>query len=309
MPLRRRGWRGARYRVEILNEGNTPINLGMAATESDEQLRIRFTDQRTLIEPGVRAEIGLRARTTKLIWFGKPVTWPIRLTTTAYQQQSEDNNQSHELDGELVQIPIFPRWLLALLALLLALLLFWLTLVRPAVQSAARQAADDRAQEIAKAGQVVAPPRHRPPNTNPQQGGGAGGGQGQTGQPQTGGSGGQQSSKTIEVRTNEGRTHFEIYDVPAGKIFRITDLLVGNHQGDEGVLTIFFGERIVTTIALETFRNQDYHWVTPIDIPENGTIKVMVRCTKPGTPATGQQARNCLEMANVSGKLDDLVRN
>ena len=31
----------------------------------------------------------------------------------------------------------------------------------------------------------------------------------------------------------------------------------------QGVVTISSGDRKITTIALETFRNQDYHWVTP----------------------------------------------
>ncbi|CAM5642843.1 hypothetical protein SGLAM104S_04010 [Streptomyces glaucescens] len=47
------------------------------------------------------------------------------------------------LDAEFVQIPIFPRWLLVVLAALLALLLAWFTLVRPAVRSAAREAATE----------------------------------------------------------------------------------------------------------------------------------------------------------------------
>ncbi|MBY8850226.1 hydrolytic protein, partial [Saccharothrix sp. MB29] len=78
------------------------------------------------------------------------------------------------------------------------------------------------------------------------------------------------------------------------------------HQGDVGVLTIAFGERTITTIALETFRNQDYHWVTPIDIPANGTVTATVTCARPGTPATGQQASGCAQLLNVSGVLSEL---
>jgi hypothetical protein len=60
---------------------------------------------------------------------------------------------------------------------------------------------------------------------------------------------------------------------------------------------------VITTIALETFRNQDYHWVTPIDVPAGSTVKATVSCAKPGTPATGRQASNCHELLNVSGVL------
>jgi hypothetical protein len=82
--------------------------------------------------------------------------------------------------------------------------------------------------------------------------------------------------------------------------------VLANHQGDEGVLTIGFGERTITTIALETFRNQDYHWVTPIDVPAGATVTATVDCTRPGTPASGRQAAECFQMLNISGELTDL---
>lgn len=91
--------------------------------------------------------------------------------------------------------------------------------------------------------------------------------------------------------------------MPQDRVFAITDIVVANFQGDEGVLTITFGDRKITTIALETFRNQDYHWVTPIKITENDAVTVNVTCAKPGTPATGRQAQVCHEVLNVSGVL------
>jgi hypothetical protein len=66
---------------------------------------------------------------------------------------------------------------------------------------------------------------------------------------------------------------------------------------------VVFGQQTITRIALETFRNQDYHWVTPIDVPAGATVDATVTCAKPGTPATGVQAPNCLQLLNVSGDL------
>src|SRR5439155_367941 len=74
----------------------------------------------------------------------------------------------------------------------------------------------------------------------------------------------QQSSATIQVRTNTGGTGKSAYTVPDGKTFRITDILLANPQGDEGLLTVVFGQQTITTIALETFRNQYYHWVNGV---------------------------------------------
>lgn len=320
-PRRRRAWRSARYRVELHNEGNTPVAVALTTGQAEEQLRFGFPAAPTVIEPGAQADVGLRARVRKLIWFGKPVERPFHLTATPATEQPIENDPPLpvELDGELVQLPLLPRWLLAVLAALLALLLAWFALARPLVRSAARQAADDRTKEIAQTSPLPSNgPGPGAPSGKPQGGGGSsgntGGGNGQgpgggTGGDTGGGIGpGQQASNTVEVRTGRGARRTGIYRVPEGKIFRITDILVANPQGDEGLITITFGDRTITTIALETFRNQDYHWVTPIDVPENATVTAAVTCGNPGTPASGRQAANCLELLNVNGELSDVVR-
>jgi hypothetical protein len=325
-PQRRRGWRSARYSVSLLNLGNTPVSVSLTAAETEGQLRFRMPRLIPEIGPGARESIRVRARARKLIWFGTPVTRAFRIGAdpTADRPLAPDASVPdipvrHDLDGELVQQPLLPRWLLALLAALLALVIAWFMLVRPTIRSAAGEAAEDQVQQmVEEANQPI----------------GAGtGGTGTGPQPQTGGTGGtptsqppaggdpetgenprqpaavgRQHSATIEVRTNPGGRGAVNYTIPAGTVFRITDILLANHQGDEGLMTIVFGERTVTTIALETFRNQDYHWVTPIEVPEGATVQAIVTCTKPGTPATGVQARSCLQLLNVSGELVDLPR-
>ncbi len=170
-----------------------------------------------------------------------------------------------------------------MLAALLALLLAWFALVRPAVKSTAKQAATEAAQEEAARGEQQQGSAAPGGPDDPAGGQGQGQGTGPDGQGTPGGNGGsgtgpgtgtgpggtgtggtQQSSATIDVESQAGGPEVaETYKVPQGKVFGITDLVVANFQGDEGVLTISFGERKITTIALETFRNQDYHWVTP----------------------------------------------
>ncbi|WP_197289520.1 COG1470 family protein [Saccharothrix sp. NRRL B-16348] len=305
IPKRRRAWRSARYRVEVQNDGNTPTVVTLSLPEADDHLKIAVSTAPATVDPGAKAELELRARVAKTLWFGKPAVWPVwpvRLDAVAL---AAEERHEHELAGELVQLPILSKWLLSLLGALLALLLAWLLLVRPAVLSAAREAADGRAQEIAQAAEPQAPAEEPggAPDQQPagEQGQGQGQGQGTSG-------GGEQSSGTVEVRTNAGQRATGTYVVPEGKVFHITDIVLANHQGDEGVLTIAFGERTITVIALETFRNQDYHWVTPIDIPENGTVTVTVDCARPGTPASGRQAPNCAQLLNVSGEMGDIAR-
>ncbi|MFJ5736228.1 COG1470 family protein [Streptomyces microflavus] len=330
-PRRRRGWLGARFRTAVQNKGNTPVDVAFTGRQAGEELRLGFTPGQKRLEPGESAEIRLKVRAAKLIWFGEPVTWPFEVEAaeaaeTAAEAKAEGKEpvRPEPVPGEFLQLPVLPKWLLIVLAALLALLIAWFALVRPAVQSTAKQAVTEAAEEEAARseqqqgsttpGGADNPGGSQGQGTGPDAGtpggnGGSGTGPGTgTGPGGTGAGGTQQSSATIDVETETGAEKEGTYKVPAGKVFGITDIVVANFQGDEGVLTISFGERKITTIALETFRNQDYHWVTPIQIPENATVTAAVTCAKPGTPATGTQASGCHQVINVSGVLSDLAR-
>lgn len=149
-PRRRRGWLRGRYRLAVRNQGNAPAEVGFTAGQPGEELGFAFSPAERTLEPGESAEIGLRVRTGKPVWFGAPVVWPFTVDTTESGDQEEPRREEHAvrvpLDAEFVQIPVFPRWLLVLLAALLALLLAWFTLVRPAVRSAAKEAAHEAVQ-------------------------------------------------------------------------------------------------------------------------------------------------------------------
>lgn len=316
-PRRRRGWLRGRYRLAVRNEGNAPVRLSLTSGQPGEELRFAFAPAEPRLQPGESVEAGLRVRTGKPVWFGNPATWPFTVDATDRTDGEEPEKQPEPdavqvpLDGEFVQIPVFPRWLLVLLAALLALLLAWFMLVRPAVRSTAEEAADEAvrsgpAAEEREGGQdeeqgTPGGGPSQPPAGGEAEESGADGGTRDSGT--EGGAGGGQSSVTIDVQTAGGRTEAGTYTVPEGKVFGVTDIVVANFQGDEGLMTISFGDRKITTIALETFRNQDYHWVTPIRIAENETVTVEVTCAKPGTPATGRQAEECHEVLNVSGEL------
>ncbi|MEU1279385.1 hydrolytic protein [Streptomyces sp. NPDC005805] len=323
-PRRRRGWLRARYRVALRNEGNAPVRLRLVPGQPGEELGFAFTPEESELAPGESVEAGLRVRTGKPVWFGDPVVFPFTVEAAdaaeggeeADPKRAERTEVRTPLDAEFVQIPVFPKWLLAVLAALLALLLAWFMLVRPAVRSTAKDAAQEVVQpRPTPGGEAEAPGTGDGGGTGgpgtggesgQQPGGGTGEGSGPGQGPGTGpgdAAGGGQSSATIDVESAAGETKSGTYTVPEGMVFGVTDIVLANFQGDEGVLTISFGERKITTIALETFRNQDYHWVTPIRIAENETVTAEVTCAKPGTPATGQRARGCHQVLNVSGVL------
>ncbi|MFJ9777605.1 hydrolytic protein [Kitasatospora sp. NPDC101157] len=362
-PRRRRGWLRGRYRTSVRNLGNTPGTVALTPGQAGEELRFRTTPERLRLEPGESGELRLQARARKLIWFGKPASWPFEVTVGPEQgatgrdadgeaaaaggtgtpdaqgarggRDSRDSRDSKgadgkgasastealtpvqrvALDGEFIQLPVFPKWLLALLAALLALLLAWFALVRPAVRSSAKQAAE---QAVAQQSATPAPGVVAPGGAPTAPSGGNPGGQGRpaAGQPSTGGRApgaglaepgtGRQSSATIDVTTSNSSSSTGSYQVPHGKVFDITDIVAANFQGDQGLLTITAGKQTITTIALETFRNQDYHWVTPIQVPEDQAVTATVTCESPGTPASGKQADTCHELLNISGTVSDI---
>ncbi|MFD7902678.1 hydrolytic protein [Kitasatospora sp. NPDC059747] len=329
-PRRRRGWLRGRYRTSVRNLGNAPGSVVFTPGQAGEDLRFKVTPEKLRLEPGESGEVRLRARARKLIWFGKQASWPFEVTVGPEEvkppgKESADTPaevptaaQRPVLSGEFLQLPIFPKWLLALLAALIALLLAWFALVRPAVRSSAKQAAEQAvAQQSATPGPATsAEPGAPAPGGTPNQGK-PGAGQPGAGQPTSGSRGGpgpglavpgsgQQSSATIDVQTANTASSSGSYQVPHGKVFDITDVVASNFQGDQGQLTITAGKQTIITIALETFRNQDYHWVTPIQVPEDQAVTVNVTCEAPGTPASGKQAPTCHELLNISGTLSDI---
>ncbi|MEE1783221.1 hydrolytic protein [Streptomyces sp. SP17BM10] len=345
-PRRRRGWLRGRYRTSVRNLGNAPASVVFTPGQAGEDLRFKVTPEKLRLEPGESGEVRVQARARKLIWFGKQASWPFEVAVgpeevkppgkgSAGQEPAGKESAGREpaattaeapsaaqrpvLGGEFLQLPIFPKWLLALLAALIALLLAWFALVRPAVRSSAKQAAEQAvAQQSATPGPATGGEPGAPaPGSTPNQGK-PGAGQPSAGQPTTGGRGGsgpgglavpgtgQQSSATIDVQTANTTSSSGSYQVPHGKVFDITDIVAANFQGDQGLLTITAGKQTITTIALETFRNQDYHWVTPIQVPEDQAVTVNVTCETPGTPASGKQASTCHELLNISGALSDI---
>ncbi|MEU6526614.1 hydrolytic protein [Streptomyces sp. NPDC046924] len=332
VPRRRRGWLRGRYRLAVRNQGNAPRRVAFSPGQAGEELKFTLSPADRELEPGESAEVGLRVRTGKPVWFGAPVVWPFTVDTAEAGDRVAAPGEAAAvrtpLDAEFVQIPIFPKWLLAVLAALLALLLAWFSLVRPMVRSAAKEAATEAVQPrptpaegtngqapgtgSGDASGALPGGRENGPSAGPggdgtASGPGGGSASGPGGDSTASGTG-RQSSATIDLQTAGGQTKTGTYRVPANSVFGVTDIVVANFQGDEGVLTISFGNRKITTIALETFRNQDYHWVTPIEIPANDTVTIKVTCDKPGTPATGRRASTCHEVLNVSGTLGSTTR-
>ncbi|MEU8050152.1 COG1470 family protein [Micromonospora haikouensis] len=312
-PPSRSGLRGARYRIDTDNLGNVTEQVGLAAAEGTDQVTFALPAEPVTVPNGTRAETPLRVRARRLLWWGAPKEYPF-----AVELRTSDG-RARGLDAVFVQRPIISAGLLkllaALLALLLALLALWFGLLRPQVETAAREAVEaEQARQVARGEPVPSAAPNPAPTTTPPGAGTPGGGtpgdgstdgSGVGGPAGAGGLGGEQFSVAITFRTSPNGSAERSYTVPAGKTFLLTDFLVDNVQGDEGTLTVTANQVRVVTYALENFRNQDYHSVTPIRVPARGRVTLTVVCRRPGTPANAPRATTCRESLYLNGILRD----
>ncbi|GIF07205.1 COG1470 family protein [Actinoplanes siamensis] len=314
-PGSQSGRRQARYRIDTDNHGNVAEDLVFAAADGTDQVTFAPRPPIAMIANGTRAETRLTVRARRWHWWGPPREYPF----TA--EARPENGQVLAMEGVFVQQPVISAGLLkllaALLALLLALLALWFGLVRPAVKSAAKEAVDQNTaqQRAAEEAEFATTPPDPTPTPAATPGSGSGN-QGTQGTGEQGGSGngaagngqGEQFSAAISFRTNKGGSAQRSYTVPAKQTFLLTDFLVDNVQGDEGTLRVTANGVPVVTYALENFRNQDYHSVTPIRVPAGARVSMLVTCRTPGTPANASPASQCRESLYLNGLMQKTKR-
>ncbi|WPB88824.1 COG1470 family protein [Streptomyces malaysiensis] len=322
-------WRG-RHKVAVDNRGNTPLTVALSARGATERAKTAFEPAELTIPPGEAKFATLKVRPAKRLWRGTPVTHPFQAVVTPRMGDGQDPYEPVVLDGSYEQQAILPRWLpraLAAAVLVAALLVgFWYALLRPTVRSAAREAITPQAVESA----VKQGDKESSGGQDGQQGGrqGASGGGGQDGGQDGGpaGPGGDKSrgpsdgssagpgepggpaaptSARVQVRDTVGGGAAErtAYTVPKGKIFELTDIVVQNPQGDAGTLVISSDDGQLLNLALENFRDSDYHFVTPIQVPAKGKVTISVSCREVGRPVKAPAPSQCSESLFLGGKI------
>ncbi|MYZ39667.1 hypothetical protein GT002_32315, partial [Streptomyces sp. SID4917] len=113
------------------------------------------------------------------------------------------------------------------------------------------------------------------------------------------------TSARVEVRdaVGGGTSRGSAYQVPAGSTFELTDIVVQNPQGDAGTLVVSSQDAPVLRLALENFRDSDYHFVTPILVPAGGEITMTVDCRRVGRPVQAPTPSGCAESLLLGGTL------
>ncbi|MFE6663952.1 hypothetical protein ACFVFH_10365 [Streptomyces sp. NPDC057697] len=313
-------WRG-RHQLAVDNRGNAPVTVRLGAQSGTERARVSFAADALRIDPG-RAEFGkVRIRPAKRVWRGIPVTHPFQLTATPEVAEDQVPIAPVVVDGSYQQEPILPRWLpralITAAVLLIALVGLWYALLRPAVKSAAREAiTPDAVRSAAAADKSKAPDKGGPGGAGSGGGdsSGANGGSSKPGPSPSAGASSDASaasaaaptSAQVQVRDSVGggsNTSTAI-QVPAGHTFQLTDIVVQNPQGDAGTLVVSSGrDAPVLRLAMENFRDSDYHFVTPIMVPAGGKVTMTVDCRKVGKPVNAPTPSRCSESLFLGGTM------
>lgn len=311
LPRTAQGRRRVRHELAVDNRGNDRLNADVIAYDEDERLEFEIADPGLVVEAGQAMFTRVEARPLKRFWRGPEKTLPFFVVV-----QSTDGVPPVTLNGTMVQRPILPKWfwkaVLAALALLALLVLLWFTVLRPTIDSAAAEAASEAASEAAAAaaGAAVADALGGPIAEQQQQlddvtdtlndVADSVGEETVAPRPTTVTAPG---DIRLAASAGPGASATDTFLVEEGESFALTDILLQNPGGNRGTLEIRRGNDTLLQVALENFRDLDYHFVAPVIFQEGQSLVLALNCTE----VTVQDASTCNAAAYFSGQATEPV--
>jgi hypothetical protein len=299
--------RRARHQLAVDNRGNVPVNVLVAAGTDGDRVRFRVDPVGLVIPPGEARFVKVRGRPLRRIWRGQPVTHPFTVTVTP------DTSTPVELDGGYVQTPVVPKWLLwallALLALAALLLTLWFTVLKPTIESQAKEAAEEAAAEAEQAAEEAQ-------QSAEEAGGAATDAKQAADESEEAGAGegeddGRERPRGPRVRVEDiaerlnvvsAGTDVSTFTLPGpDDTFDLTDLVYANPQGDFGTIELLVDGTVRFEHALENFRDLDYHFVSPIRVDDS--VALQLSCRTPGQPPDAPVPTDCDVSVLLGGEL------
>jgi hypothetical protein len=271
-PRTCRGRKSAATSLAISNRGTRPVSVEIAGIDPDANVIFDPDPAALTVEPNSAAYVKVKLRAAHPFRKGFPQTRQFMVQVT---EAGGPPAPLAVAAGMFVQEETIPRWLrravLWTLIGLLLFLVFWFTLGKPAVQSAAKEAAREEVT----------------PSTIAQTSSSSGKGSGSSGASGSGASGADVSTtpgaagttSTIDGRlflTGAGTT---AYEVPAGSTLQVTDIVLQNPAGDTGSLQIRRDGTALLVVELSNFRDLDYHFVAPIVFTAGQKLELAADCT------------------------------
>jgi type II secretory pathway pseudopilin PulG len=319
VPAKAEGSRKAKYEVAVDNTGNHPVNIELRALDPEDNLDFRFERNRFALDPGTAAFIGLQARPRRRFLRGHPQRH--RFQVLIFSGEGEP----FVLDGTMVQRQLLPRWLLpaliALLAVIAVLAALWFAVLRPAVKSVAREAAQQQSSEVANVAQQAQTEADQAKQEAQEAKQGSAKAMEAAGldpnnpdaPPTKVNDGAPVSGEPVDFRlapespiaVTSNATDFD--EIPntltdESKTLVITDLVLQNPRGDAGTLRILRDtgddKTVLLEVGLNNFRDLDQHWLQPWRFRPGETVVLAVSCQNP--PEKG----GCTPSASFSGRVE-----
>ncbi|MBM7773828.1 hypothetical protein JOD54_004032 [Actinokineospora baliensis] len=321
VPAKVEGASGATFEIAVDNLGNQTAPLRLAAVDPEAELTFAFRHSEITLEPGTTAYVRLRVSPPRRFLRGQPVRRPFKVTVTP------ETGDPVVAEGTYVQRQLLPKWVLpalaALLAFLLAIIVLWFTVFKPAVRSAASDAAAKQAAEVKQVAQAaqqdagaakqqageaktgsdralraqgvdpaqpaasdpVAPPKV--PSTPP---------------PPPSAPFDRRIAADAPIDADVRRFREVEFVVPQNKVLQVTDLILQNPRADIGTMRVLRrspdGRTLMFEFGLGNFRDLDHHWVQPLTFTSGEAIILAVSCQNP--PERG----NCSPAISLSGRME-----
>lgn len=289
VPRTARGRIAAKQELALDNRGNARVNASLTASDPDDVLRFNLAPPGLVAEPGTASFTRLRVRPKKRFLRGAPKSHSFRVLV------QPELGEELSVDGTMVQEALIPRWAPIALLALAALVAAWFALIKPEISSQAKKAAE----EVLGA-QLVGAPQ-------------SGGGNPSGGSPPTSPPTAPPTTAPAPVNapfdrrlgvttcqpTGSGCT--ATYQVPANRVVSLTDLVLQNPKGDFGRIRIRRGGGLLLEVALQNFRDLDYHFVAPIVLGPGSKLTVEVTCEDSTDPSRGTPVPPCTPAVYFSG--------
>lgn len=294
LPETSKARRTAVHDVAIDNNGNTPLQVAVDASDPEDALAMRVRPPGMVVPPGQTTIAQVRVRNRRLLWRGKPAPHRFRVAVTS------PATQPVVLDGTTVQEPVIGSWLwkaaLALLALVLLAAGLWMGLVKPAVKSAADKAADEAVASQAAAQAAAAKAS--------KEAGGAGAGAGASasasapgagaGSPSPSAPAGIPFSQTVSFSIGRGTSKGQNVTRPPKTRLQVSYIQLQAPQGDDALLTLTIDrQQTIFPYQLYNIRIYDVHPIPPIEVPVDKQLHLDLKCNGPGNDPAGKAASVC----------------
>lgn len=315
VPRTTRGRARGRHQLTATNRGNGPLQARLVGMDAERRVRLVFATPDLAIRPGGAAITAVEVRPRRRFLRGPSVTHSFRVRIDVLDQLPV------EVDGAFLQEALIPKWVPRALLGLAALAIAWFVFLRPSVETAAKVAVEDQVQEAAQlaASQAVAPALaaadERLDNVEKAVGLAPGG------LPL-----GTATTTTTVAPPFDFRLEATARDqaprlrVAQEKVLSVTDVVLQNPAGDTGRVSILRGDQILIQLALESFRDLDFHFVTPLVFEAESELRFRVDCanrppaaapaaTPPAGPTTTTAARPaapCTPALYLIGSLADV---